>query len=332
MPDQQEPLQQVFESISTAADFAADRLKYDDPFRKELDRKGLLLSDQIDWFCTRQMLIGEGYKRDNLRPASYTLTIGSLYVDSAGKIRQLSKEKDNSFYMEPNSIVYVSTEESLDLPFYIVARFNLRVKWVYKGILLGTGPQVEPGFRGKLSCPLFNLTDRAIKIKLGDAFATIDFERTSNLGSPEAWAKLGDGDSAWKIVHDSKKSLEEVDEIAFGDQKYLLFKQKQFPPLKLLPDHDIISSLVQLSDEVKRWRAIGLGLTLAFISLALTLLNFQNNLYRELRTTSQQVNQLALDLALTKEKLTGAKAEQNELASPVTVNPAGKSPKNAHPK
>src|SRR5258708_37171627 len=85
------------------------------------------------------------------------------------------------FYMEPSSIVFVSIAETLDLPYYIVARFNLRVKWVYKGILLGTGPQVEPGFVGRLSCPLFNLTGQKVKMKLGDEFATIDFERTSGL-------------------------------------------------------------------------------------------------------------------------------------------------------
>src|SRR5205807_4839102 len=120
----------------------AHKWKTQDPFRSESDRKGMLLSNQIHRFATEaHLLIAENYVETRLQPAAYTLTVGSKYVDSNGKRGELSK-KDPSFVMEQNSIVYVSTEEILDLPYYIAARFNLRVTWVYKGILLGTGPQV----------------------------------------------------------------------------------------------------------------------------------------------------------------------------------------------
>ena len=155
--------------------------KSKDPDWGIADRKGMLLSDQIHRFCTQEpgLLIAKGYTEERLRPAAYTLTIGDDYADSTGKRGKLS-ESDPSFEMPPNSIVFVSTTESLDLPYYIAARFNLRVDWVYKGILLGTGPQVEPGFRGQLSCPLYNLTNRPVTISRGELFATIDFERTSS--------------------------------------------------------------------------------------------------------------------------------------------------------
>jgi hypothetical protein len=217
--------------------------------------------------------------------------------------------------MEPNSIVYVSTAESLNLPYYIAARFNLRVKWVYRGILLGTGPQVEPGFRGNLSCPLFNLTDRPVKISLSDEFATIDFERTTDFApDPEALGPILN----WMEIRDSVKTLEKLDQVKLGDDTFLLFKQQSFPPLKHLPDHDVVSSLVQLSDEVKRWRAIGVGIVIAFVSLALTLLNFQANLYREQKTTSQQVFQLQSDLDAAREKLS-ALEENKSVVSPQSV-------------
>jgi hypothetical protein len=202
-------------------------------------------------------------------------------VDSEGKIRKMGNDK-TYFYMEPNSIVYVSSAEKLNLPFYIVARFNLRVKWVYKGILLGTGPQVDPGFKGNLSCPLFNLTDRAVRIKLDEMFATIDFERTSDFceGKP------------WDEVIGSFKVGEELDEVIVGAERFLMFKQKSFSPLKHLPDHDVLSSLAELSKDVRTWRNIGVAAVVAFLSLALTLLNFQNNLYRDNRALTDQVTGL----------------------------------------
>src|ERR1700689_4228633 len=132
-------------------DYYPHRWKTQDPDFVKPDRKGLLLSDQIRQFCDKKvrLLVSEGYDESRLRPAAYTLTIGPNYRDAEGVPRTLT-EPSPWFEMPPNSILFVSIAESLDLPYYIAARFNLRVDWVYKGILLGTGPQVGPGFRGTL--------------------------------------------------------------------------------------------------------------------------------------------------------------------------------------
>ena len=197
------------------------------------DRKGMLLSDQIHRFCTQKpgLLIARGYNAERLRPAAYTLTIGDDYADSTGKRGKLS-ESDPSFEMPPNSIVFVSTTESLDLPYYIAARFNLRVDWVYKGILLGTGPQVEPGFWGRLSCPLYNLTNRPVTITRGELFATIDFERTSSFV-----------DVMPDKVRESAKPFGKLWLYEADGRRLLLFDQKQFKALEKYPDYKIVSSL-----------------------------------------------------------------------------------------
>jgi len=258
--------------------------KFKDPKRDQHNHKGLLLSDEIQAFCQNGLLI-RNWKPELLRPASYTMTIGPEYVDSRGKEGTLT-DKKSFFYMEPNSIVYVSPREELNLPYYIAARFNLRVKWVYKGILLGTGPQVEPGFVGRLSCPLFNLTGQKVKIKLGDEFATIDFERTS------AFCNDADLDTIKNGITEG----ETLDELVVEQRKYLLFKQKEYKALRHLPEWQVVSSLSKMEKEVKTWRAVGIGIILSFFALALALLNFQNNLYREVLT-------LGKDAATTQTKV-----------------------------
>jgi deoxycytidine triphosphate deaminase len=260
--------------------------KYIDPKRNDAGRKGMLLSNEIESFCQNKLLIAEDFDVKNLRPAAYTLRIGPKYVDSKGRVGQLDEKKKTYFKMEPNSIVYVSTLEKLDLPHYIAARFNLRVKWVYRGILLGTGPQVEPGFRGSLSCPLYNLTDQPIKIEYKQDFATIDFERTTDFCS-KATAQQ---------VCEAIKPGEELDSIEYEGQKYLVFKQKEYPPLKLLPDHDVVSSLFELSQEVRTWRNIGIGFAVSFFALTLTLLSFGANAYRQASELTRQVNELNSNL------------------------------------
>lgn len=281
--------------------------KTQDPYRLPIDngsaehnRKGMLLSNQIHRFCTEaKLLIAENYSESRLQPAAYTLTVGDDYVDSNGKKGRLSKRKP-SFVMEPNSIVYVSTAESLDLPYYIAARFNLRVTWVYKGILLGTGPQVEPGFRGTLSCPLYNLTNRPHTITRGQEFATIDFERTSDFPhmTPAEIAAL---------VKDAGK----LEEISVAGERFILFKQRVFNPLEKYPeDYDVTSSLVQLSSEVKTWRNLGIGIVVTFFGLTLTILGLQNNLVREVIGISK-------DGIQTKEQVSTAHADTQKLQQQV---------------
>jgi hypothetical protein len=202
--------------------------------------------------------------------------------------------------MEPNSIVYVSTHEKLDLPYYIAARFNLRVKWVYRGVLLGTGPQVEPGYVGFLSCPLYNLTDRPIRISYMQDYATIDFERTTDfcksLCADEIRTRIRKGE-------EEKGENREYDYIELDDEKYMLFPQKEYAPLKHLPEQDVLSSLTQLEQEVRTWRHIGIGIVLSFIALTLTLLGFGGNLYRQVTQYSMEVKQVNAALEDARRKL-----------------------------
>jgi deoxycytidine triphosphate deaminase len=240
-----------------------------DPDWGKPECRGMLLSDQIRLFCDQKLLISDGYNPSNVQPAAYTLTIGDVYYDHEGTRKELD-EKNPSFEMPPNSIVFVSIAEFLDLPFYIAARFNLRVVWVYKGILLGTGPQVEPGFRGQLSCPLYNLTNSWHKITRKEEFATIDFERTSPF-----------------VQHSPRKVLDGLKQegklFAYesGKKKFLLFTQRPFKALEKYPPFRVVSSLVQMQRELAMWRKIGIAIVVSFFALTLTLLNFHNQLLRD---------------------------------------------------
>jgi len=289
--DSRVPQEQVPSPQPAAVYSEKEVWKFCDP-DSALDRKGLLLSNQIDMFRRRGLLIETNYDESRLRPAAYTLTIGQDYVDSAGRPGRLTKDKP-SFEMKPNSIVYVTTQEKLHLPYYIAARFNLRVKWVYKGILLGTGPQVEPGYRGFLSCPLYNLTNRPIRVRIGDEFATIDFERTTNFCSGKTLEEI------LPAMHKGEK----LDDITVDGQNYLIFKDVEYGPLKHLPDYDIVSSLVQMQKDVRTWRNIGIGVVIAFVSLALSIIGLQVRMETAIISTSKEVARLQADSQQTTERI-----------------------------
>lgn len=148
----------------------------------------VLLADDIRDYCNEHgLLIEKGFKENNLKGASYSLSphdSEGWLVDDEGRI--VSLEVCNSggqecFFVPKNSLVYIKIKEKLKIPYYIIGRHNLKVSYVYKGLLLGTGPQVDPGFNEHLIIPLHNLTNSPVEILHDKSFVSIDFIRTSKI-------------------------------------------------------------------------------------------------------------------------------------------------------
>ena len=89
-------------------------------------------------------------------------------------------EEDKEFTLEKNSIAFVTLEPMFRIPDYIALRFNLKISHIYKGLLLGTGPLVDPGFVGRLSIPLHNLTANSYKFEYGKGMIQLEFTKLSN--------------------------------------------------------------------------------------------------------------------------------------------------------
>ncbi len=300
-----------------------ERLKYEDP--NESDH-GILLSNQIHRFCTEGLLISkETYEPKNLRPAAYTLTIGDPCIDSDGVERCLSEER-GSIVFKKNSIIFVSTKEYLQLPYYVIARFNLRVDWVYSGILLGTGPQVDPGFSGKLSCPLYNLTETDIIIKRGEKFATIDFEKTTKLLSGLSL------DRKKEYINGAKnKEPQPVD-----GETYSFYTAGPLGALGWQKSHKIVSSLFEMREEVRTWRRLGVGAVIAFLGLTLSLLAFGANLYRQNADLNKQLTDDTNEIRQTNDRVSTLEKVLDRLSGsgksaepPAGVADLGKSKKNS---
>ncbi|USU11438.1 hypothetical protein NF701_12930 [Sphingomonadaceae bacterium OTU29THOMA1] len=120
---------------------------------------------------------------DLVKPASYEMRPGkSFFVyDQSGELieRELTGSGVKRYIRLPaNSITFVSTEETFRLPNYIAARFNLRIRHVHRGILLGTGPLIDPGYNQPILIPLHNLTDEEHFIALDEGLIWVEFTKT----------------------------------------------------------------------------------------------------------------------------------------------------------
>jgi hypothetical protein len=65
------------------------------------------------------------------------------------------------------------------MPDYIAGRFNLLIRDVYRGLLVGTGPLVDPGFVGRLSIPLHNFTSNEYLLRADEGFVYFEFTKLS---------------------------------------------------------------------------------------------------------------------------------------------------------
>ncbi len=86
----------------------------------------------------------------------------------------------------------MTLEPYFQLPDYIALRFNLRITHVYRGLLLGTGPLIDPGFRGRLSLPLHNLTTNKYRLTGGEGLIWVEFTKLSPASGTAAAARGGE--------------------------------------------------------------------------------------------------------------------------------------------
>jgi deoxycytidine triphosphate deaminase len=152
----------------------------------------LLNSADIEDYA-REAILLEPFSASKLKSASYEVPVsGTIYLwDPQTKKRgsyDLNKSGD-WFDIRPNSIAYIHLGTTFYLPDYIAIRFNLKITHVHQGLLLGTGPLVDPGFCGKLLIPLHNLTSNSYRLEYDKGLIWVEFTKLS----PEStWAEVKD--------------------------------------------------------------------------------------------------------------------------------------------
>jgi len=186
------------------------RFENDDPLR-EVPPALLNSGDILDYVRITGMVhpfpTGAEALRSKLKPASLELDfLGQIFrIDEKG--RNFPPKEINQhtpFTLPKNSIVYVALRTTFRLPHYIAIRFNLQITHVHRGLLLGTGPLVDPGFCGNLLIPLHNLTSKDYPMAGGDGLIWVEFTKVSphrewNRGFPYSvldWSTQGRRDSS----------------------------------------------------------------------------------------------------------------------------------------
>ncbi len=213
-----------------------------------------------------------------------------MIAHKSGEYQLRSLEQEGKVVIPPNGLIYIRFFEEVNIPHYMIARFNLRVTQVYRGLLLGTGPQVDPGFRGHLGCPIHNFTDAPKTIRFFEPLATIDFEKTTPLGETTLTAK---GQSEFRTEDFAAMRPGAVPVFGHRGLRCKVFNRRvsaEFP--SYLPAGESVRSSVQaLYDDVKEtkqelasFRKVGIvGSILALVGLLVAALAVLYPLYTNVK-------------------------------------------------
>ena len=145
-------------------------------------KPALLSADEIVEYVKMTGAISPFYyrgKHSRLKKASYEGRIGekAYRYDENGKLIEMIL--NDELILQANSIVFVESDLDFRLPDFIALRFNLQIRHVHRGLLLGTGPLVDPGFWGKLCIPLHNLTNEDYFIPKEEGLIWVELTKTS---------------------------------------------------------------------------------------------------------------------------------------------------------
>jgi deoxycytidine triphosphate deaminase len=104
---------------------------------------------------------------------------------------QLSETEKGNLFIEPGEMVFVLTEERLDLPNNMLAQLSPKRKLSHAGILAIGGFCVDPLYEGRLLIGLFNLSSTRFPLIPGKKviaaiFLTLEKSEVSDFQKPEA--------------------------------------------------------------------------------------------------------------------------------------------------
>ena len=212
------------------------------------NRTGVLLSHDIRFYVCKGELITP-FDEKNLKPAGYELTVGDEAM-KGGKYIRLNRPF-SAVRIPPFEVVVVKTAETINLPRFLIARWNIRVKWAYKGLLWVGGPQVDPGYVGHLFCPIYNLSDQPVKLNKGDPIALMDFVKTTEL----EWED--DSDTCRPVMYQRPPKRLFIEDYEIDDFRSALFAR----------DVNIGDSLQQLRAKVDVFSTLVLAILAIVISV-----------------------------------------------------------------
>lgn len=129
---------------------------------RETVRKGVIKIEPFDLAC--------------IQPASYDFRIGKEGLSATGQAK-IDIEERGLLLLGPGDFGVITSLETIEMPNNYTARIGIRSYYARQGLFAATGPQIDPGFRGRLFVTIMNLSPNPISLPYQEKFITVEFHR-----------------------------------------------------------------------------------------------------------------------------------------------------------
>jgi len=112
----------------------------------------ILVDHQIKDLVAKGHLGIKNFSDDCIQPATYDLRIGpNIYLPGEHPEKPISLSENGGYHrLSPYANAVLVTYETLNIPNDLIGRIGLKSGFTRRGLFASTGPQIDPGFRGKL--------------------------------------------------------------------------------------------------------------------------------------------------------------------------------------
>ena len=119
------------------------------------------------------------FSKEHVEPASYDCQLGEILAAGQGRVQWT---ESNDFILESNSWAAISTNEEFELPNDICATYGIRSSLARRGVIAFGGPQIDPGYHGRIYISLYNPTLEPIVLSKNQEIISVVF---AELSSPD---------------------------------------------------------------------------------------------------------------------------------------------------
>lgn len=136
----------------------------------------ILTAQQIVAAYKKGDIVISPFSDDQVQAATYDLRVGDQGATTSTK--RLINIKDVGYLsIAPGDFGILITLEELRLGPQYAARLGLRSKYARKGLIATTGPQIDPGYHGRLIVGITNLTPKSVTLPFKDDLLSIEFHK-----------------------------------------------------------------------------------------------------------------------------------------------------------
>lgn len=136
----------------------------------------ILASQQITSAYKKGDIVIAPFDEEQIQAASYDLRVGEQGATTSTK-KLVNIKEIGYLVLQPGDFAILVCLEELRLGPQYAGRFGLRSKYARKGLVATTGPQIDPGYHGRLIIGLTNLTPKPVTLPYKDDLLTVEFHK-----------------------------------------------------------------------------------------------------------------------------------------------------------